>query len=239
MVLTRSVSENKSKDELINELVRLSSFRSELEELKKQFIDFNTNYSRIYSELEVSKNCSSLLRERIIQLERNTLNISQYLRREMIELNPVPNDIDDNLLEEHVCKALSLVSSHVIPNNLQACHRMKRKDRVIVIFSNRKLQHKILLNKKNLKNKSQELTNLKFSGKLFVSESLCKENHALFYKCRQLKTAHKIHSTWFANGPINIKLNDNSRPKKIHHCTDIEKLLEIDNLDEFLNNTSY
>ena len=102
MVLTRSQLENKSKDELINELLSLSSFRSELEELKKHFIDFNTNYSRIYSELEVSKNCNSLLRERIIQLERNTLNTSQYLRREMIELNPVPNDIDNNVLEEHL-----------------------------------------------------------------------------------------------------------------------------------------
>ena len=52
---------------------------------------------------------------------------------------------------------------------------------------------------KNLGTKSQELTNLKFSGRLFVSESISNENQQLAYKCRQLKSARKIHSTWFFN----------------------------------------
>ena len=48
---------------------------------------------------------------------------------------------------------------------------------------------------KNLGTKSQELTNLKFSGRLFVSESMSYENQQLACKCRQLKSARKIHST--------------------------------------------
>ena len=37
--------------------------------------------------------------------------------------------------------------------------------------------------RKNLGTKSQELTNLKFSGKLSVSESMSHENQQLAYKC--------------------------------------------------------
>ena len=61
----------------------------------------------------------------------------------------------------------------------------------------------------------------------------------LSYKCRQLKNARKIHSTWFWNNVINVKLNERSQPAKIYHIIDIEKLPGVDNLDEFINNTSF
>ena len=107
---------------------------------------------------------------------------SQYSRRETIELNPVPADITEDVLEENICKALSLTGVNV-PNDLHACHQMKRTDRVIVIFKCRKQKNSVLYKRKNLGNKSQELNNLKFSGRLFVSESMSHENQQLTYKC--------------------------------------------------------
>ena len=83
---------------------------------------------------------------------------------------------------------------------------------------------------------------LKFSDKLFLSESTCQENHKLAYKCRQLKNTGKIHSTWFCNNSINVQFEERSQPNKIHHIIDIEKLLGVDNLnnlDEFINNISF
>ena len=68
-----------------------------------------------------------------------------------------------------------------------------------------------------------------------MSESMCFENHQLAYKCRKLKNLGTIHSTWFYNNAGNIKLTENGRTDKIFHISDIEKLLDIDNLDEFLN----
>ena len=76
--------------------------------------------------------------------------------------------------------------------DLRACHRMKRSDRVIVKFKCRKQQNSIMYKSKNLDNKSQELSNLKFSGRLFVSESMSHENQQLVYKWRQLKSAMKV-----------------------------------------------
>ena len=68
-----------------------------------------------------------------------------------------------------------------------------------------------------------------------MSESICHENHQLAYKC-QLKNAGKIHSTWFWNNVVNVKL---SNPVKVFDIIDIEKLLGIDSLDDFINNTSF
>ena len=104
---------------------------------------------------------------------------------------------------------------------------MRKKDRVIIKFKCRKQKHRVLLNRKTLQNKSLDLTQLKFSGKLFVNESICHENHQLAYKCCQLKSAHKIHLTWFYNSTLLIKLVENWPIHKIFHPTDIEKVLGV------------
>ena len=70
-----------------------------------------------------------------------------------------------------------------------------------------------------------ELTHLKFSGKLFVNESLSHENQQLAYKYRKLKIARKIYSTSFYNNYVNIKLSEYSNPVKIFDVRDTENLM--------------
>ena len=138
----------------------------------------------------------------------------------------MPAEIQDDVLEASVCKVLSLTGVTVAPEDLHACHRMKRSDRVIIKFKCRKQKQSVMYKHRNLGTKSQELLNLKFSGRLFVSESMSLENQQFAYKCQQLKSARKIHSTWFFNNVVNVKLAEHGRINKIFHVTDIEKLLE-------------
>ena len=201
--------------------------------------NIESKYEMVNSKLSITRCCNDLLLERITQLEHNNLNNAQYNRRETLEINPVPSDIADDILEQSVCQALSLTETSVEPDNLQACHCMRKKDHIIIMFKCRKQKHRILLNPKTLQNKSLDLTQLKFSGKLFVNESMCHENHQLAYKCRQLKSARKIHSTWFYNSTLHIKLVENGPIHKIFHPLDIEKVLGVDNLDEYINNVSF
>ena len=156
-----------------------------------------------------------------------------------MEVNPVPASISDKELEVNICKAFSLTGHEVKPDDLQACHRLKKKESVVVKFKCRKPKRSVLVSRKNLQNKSEDLRQLRFSGKLFISESMCNENHQRAYKCRQLKNAGKIHSTWFWNNAVNVKLSERSNPVKIFHIIDIEKFLGIDNLDDFIRNTSF
>ena len=76
------------------------------------------------SELTVNKNCYCLLTERIVQLERNAVGNAQCHCRESLEINPVPASIGDDVLENSVCRALSLTSHEVKLDDLQACHRL-------------------------------------------------------------------------------------------------------------------
>ena len=154
---------------------------------------------------------------------------SQYHGRETLEINPVPESLGNEILEENVCKALSLAGANVTPEQLRSCRRLKKRNRVIVKFKCRKQRQNVLFNRKNLKDKSSDLTQLRFSGKIFISESMSQENHQFAYRCRQLKTAGKIHSIWFFNNTVNLKLIDNGPIHKISHIVNTENISGIDN----------
>ena len=98
-----------TKEELIDELLTVNSIHEGLiANLTSRFDEFLEKYARVEFELAVSKNCTKLLSKQIETLQINALDSSQYLRREMIEINPVPEDIQDMQLEESICQALKL-----------------------------------------------------------------------------------------------------------------------------------
>ena len=53
-------------------------------------------------------------------------------------MNPVPAEIHEDILEESICKLLSLTEVNVVPAALQLRHCMKKWDRVIAKFKYRK-----------------------------------------------------------------------------------------------------
>ena len=169
MVQTRSQLENLLKEELIYKLIIVEDMSSKLSNLTSCLDVFLRRYEILSLELTFSKNCYRLLSERIVQLEKNAINNAKYHCRESLEINPVPVSIGDDVLESSVCKALFLTGHEVKPNYLQACHHLKKKDTVIVKFKCRKQKLSILINRKNLCNKSDVLTQLNFPGRLFVS----------------------------------------------------------------------
>ena len=159
MVLTRSQYENMSKEEVIQELTVINSsfvndINTKLSNLEEKFNDFLSKYDNVNSELQQCKEFNSHLLTRIIQLEQNAVQNSQYSRRETIELNPVPAYITEDVLEENICKALSLTGVNVVPNDLHACHRMKRTDRVTVKFRCHKQKNSVMYKPKNIGNNS-------------------------------------------------------------------------------------
>ena len=108
MVRTRSQLENLSKDELIDEVPSLENFKNDINvkffELNDRFNDFEAKYEMVNSNLSITRRCNDLL-ERITQLECNNLNNAQYNRRETLEINPVPSDIADDVLERRIASS--------------------------------------------------------------------------------------------------------------------------------------
>ena len=114
---------------------------------------------------------------------------------------------------------------------------MKRRGRAILKFKDRKLRYQVMANRKKLVEKKSELNKLHFEESLFLSDSICTENHNLFYKCRQLKNAKKIYACWFFNNAINVRLMDKGAIFKIFHEYDLGELLHA-NVDDLLSNSS-
>ena len=230
MVSTRSELKSLSKEELIDELLSvkdISYIHSKLSNLTSRFDDFLRWHEILNSELIDIKNCNRLLSERIVGLEKNAVSNAQYHRRESLEINySVPASIGD-VPENSVCKALSLTGYEVKPDDLQACHRLKKNDTAIVKFKCTKQKRSILINKTNLRNKSDVLTKLNFSGRLFISESMYHENHQLSYKCRQLKNAGKIHSTCFGITPSMLSLMKEVNQQRFITLLILKNFLEL------------
>ena len=130
MAFTRSQIENLSRKELIEELVKLSDITDRLKDLTDKFFK---KVGRTWVRFSCYQK-SSLLYSRIIQLEKNAVSNAQYHRRETLELNLMPQDIHNNVLEDTICKALLLTGQEVIPEDLHTYHRMSHHDRVIVKF---------------------------------------------------------------------------------------------------------
>ena len=155
---------------------------------------FASKNEEFQSKQLITKNGNTLLRHQIIQLERNAVNNTQYYRRECIEVNPVvPRDIGDKVLEESACKAISLSGNEVVaPNDLHACYQLKNKDRVILRFKEKKSKQSIQITRNVFQQKSLELSQLKFSGKLIISKNMCYKNQHLDFKYHQLKNSKRF-----------------------------------------------
>ena len=104
MVRTRSQLENLLKDELIDKVLSLENFKNDINvkfsQLNDRFNDFEAKYEIINSNLSITRHCNDLLLEHITQLECNNLNNVQYTRTEILEINSVPSDIADDILEQ-------------------------------------------------------------------------------------------------------------------------------------------
>ena len=107
----------------------------------------------------------------------------------------------------------------------------------MVKLSGRKKKKWRFFKKKSLNGKSDKLKNLGLKpAKLFISDSMCHENHQLFYRCRQLKRQVHIRPGSSATASIIVfaKVGENSDATKIKHICDIEKALSMVDIDSYL-----
>ena len=142
----------------------------------KGLTSWHQNTTKCILSCSKCKSLNSDLLTRIIQLEHNAVTNSQYSRQETTESSPVPAEIHEDVLEESIYNVLSLKEVNVVPEDLDACHHIKRSDRIIVKSKCGKQKQSLIFKHRNLGTKSQELTNFKFLGRLFVGESMFHEN---------------------------------------------------------------
>ena len=140
------------------------------------------------ADIAVVKTVNDRLVERVIKTDRQCWENAQYSRRDTLEIVDIPNSVGDSVPEETVRDVFKKIGVEIDEPDVQACHRLKEKERTIVKFLNRKDCLQILRVKKDLK--SLDPTELDFpeSTKIFINESLSRYYRGIWNKCKKLRT---------------------------------------------------
>ena len=224
---------NKKTDSQATETDPLSSLESrlltEFQQIKDEIINLkNVIITRLQEDNNMLKKKVSALESKVEDLEINCNSLEQYGRRNNLELSGIPDSVDDRDLEKTVVKILKKIDVNVNENDIEACHRIgKSKNGVpkntIVRFCNRKHSKRALYNRKRLTESNLESIGLG-KNRIFISENLTNYNNMLAYKCRKLKRAKAIHSTFTRDGVVTIGIEENGKPKKILHMHTLYEL---------------
>ena len=209
----------------------LKSISSKLEKALAQISVLNVTIAELKeknneleSTLKVSTMVSSNLENRLINIERDIHLQEQYSRRECLEIVGIPAEIADKDLESKVCDVMKEIGVDLSGSDIQACHRLRKKDRTIIKFTNRKKCIKILKNRTKLKGFNRGLHNFPATTKIYVNESLCPYYRGLWGRCKSLLIDKKIYSFWTFNGILKLKINENDEAIQITHDVDLCEL---------------
>ena len=119
----------------------------------------------------------------------------------------------------------------ICDRDIQACHRLKDKDRIIVKFTNRKDCLRILRVKRQLKGLHPAVVDLPEGTKIFINESLCPYYRRIWNKCKKSRDKQKVHQYYTINSLIRLQIEESGQAKIITHMVDLPNLfpdIEID-----------
>ena len=123
------------KDDLIGIALSLqskmeSSNAKVLEELKL----LNEKFDKLEADVAIARNANSLMSSRLVDTERQCWANAQYSRRETLEIVGLPKSLSNDEAGTKVCQIFQSLDCNVNKEDLDACHWLKDKERVIVKF---------------------------------------------------------------------------------------------------------
>ena len=144
------------------------------------------------------ENQNDELYDRLYELEKNMNGISQYTRRENIEISGIPANIIQKDLEKTVIDLLKSIGVEVSSYNIAACHRLRKLKNqktasVIVRFINRQHALLALKNRKYLADSPFKET---FGNNMFINENLCPKHREIHSYALSLKRENLISKVW-------------------------------------------
>ena len=186
------------KDDLVNllfqnkeleEMSNLNDIRQSIQDMKDNVINHILEENkRLRDKISILDENYARQNSKIVKLEKDLWDNSQYTRRNNIELSGICESIDDEELEESVVGILNKIGVKCSANDIEACHRLpnarnstRKHKRVIMRFVNRKLCEKALISRKSLKDIDLSDVNLKLKdSKIFINDNLCPYYKGLF-----------------------------------------------------------
>ena len=174
------------------------------------------------SELAITKQVNVVLKESVHSLQKRINEMDQYTRRDNIEVSGVPENVSN--LEEKAIELFKKIDVKVSPQDIVACHPLKRKGTIIIRFLNRKNAEKALKNRSQLRNVNtagiwgQHCNN-------YINTNLSPENLKLRWFSKKLHAAQVIAKFGTDTKGVWIVPDEGGRKKRILSKEDLECLL--------------
>ena len=204
---------NYTKKQLTDMFLEKESMSKSISDLTSDIQKLTGVVTRLESEVSILRRVNDELQKQLISTERQCWANAQYSRPECIEVAGI------------VLKFFDKLGVPINPNNIEACHRIKKEsDRTIVKFNKRKDCQQIMRVKKDLKNMTFTDIDLPVGTTLYLNESLCSYYRWLRSNCKKLRNANIIHSFFTVNGTVKVKVNEGDKPLTITHLEDLKNI---------------
>ena len=192
---------------VLNLQSKIAKKKNSNNELLEEMHKFNDNFSKLQSELAVTKQENTEVTKGIVTLKRQCWTKTQYSRKKCLEVVRIACQADDNQLETKVLSVFEKVACTIDPSFIDDCHRVgKNNYRVIIKFSRRKDCKQVLQVKKDLKDLNTDDLDLSRGTKNFVNQSLCPYYRILWSKSKRLHNMGIINSFYISGGTVKVKL---------------------------------
>ena len=80
----------------------------------------NDHFSKLESELSVTKQVNSLLSRRLINIDRQCWANAQYSRREYLDIIGIPSEVEPDVSEEKVVNIFEKLGCNISSNHIEA-----------------------------------------------------------------------------------------------------------------------
>ena len=225
----------KSVNNLSKEVVDLkSSFKQQETELRKAKEALNTalKYNdQLKIELRATKERLNDREDEIDELYEKVDALEQYTRKNSLEIVGIPENVCDD--EEVVLKIARALNVEVKPEDIDICHRIKRKKSNPIIA--RFVSHQV---KKSLYKQRVQLKNITCSqlfpdasttarvsfNKIFINENLTAHRRNLVRLANKKKEDGLLISAWTVDGKVFVKTSPEGRPIRINIEDDLDNL---------------
>ena len=156
--------------------------------------------------------------------------MEQYDRRNNIEINGIPDNVEDKNLEHSVIEVFNSANIQISHNDIEDWHRIGKSKgnskKTILRLVNRKYRKQILYNRRKFKNFDGSGIGMP-NAKIFVDENLTISNHQLAFNCRKLEREKLISKTYSSNGIIRIVQIHGNKPIKVFDHSKLDEAARV------------
>lgn len=225
----------KSMNNLSKEVAELkTSFKQQESELKtaKESLNAALKYNeQLKIELQATKKRVNELEGENDDLTENMDALEQYTRKNSLEIEGIPENVCDD--EEAVLKVAQVLNVNVKREDIDICHRIKRKksNPIIVRFISHKVKRTLYKQRVKLKNisgsqlfPSAPATARPSSNRIFINENLTAHRRNLVRMANEMKQDGLLKGVWTVDGKIFVKTSPEGRPLRINTEDDFDEL---------------